>query len=63
MGIGVNLHYIPVYRHPYYQNENMNYHDYPISETYYSSAITIPLYSSMSEEDQDMVIKAIKQLT
>lgn len=60
--IGVNLHYIPVYRHPYYSKTITSYKEYPESERYYSSAISIPLYPSMSESDQDEVIDAIKDL-
>ncbi len=60
-GIGVNLHYIPIYRHPYYMNKNLDYNNFPISEMYYSSAITIPLFAAMSYEDQDQVVKAIQQ--
>ena len=60
--IGVNLHYIPVYRHPYYSKTITSYDEYPESEKYYSSAISIPLYPSMSESDQDEVIDVIKDL-
>ena len=60
-GIGVNLHYIPIYRQPYYQRNGQNYGHFPESESYYSEAITIPLYPTMSNQDQDMVVKAIKE--
>ena len=59
--IGVNLHYIPVYRHPYYYNPELDLSDYPNSEIYYSRAISIPLYPSMSNDDQDKVVKVIKK--
>jgi UDP-4-amino-4,6-dideoxy-N-acetyl-beta-L-altrosamine transaminase len=61
-GIGVNLHYIPVYRHPYYQSAKLNYDNYPESESYYSEAITIPLYPAMSNQNQDIVIRALKEV-
>jgi UDP-4-amino-4,6-dideoxy-N-acetyl-beta-L-altrosamine transaminase len=60
-GIGVNLHYIPLYRQPYYQFNNSDYNNFPESESYYSEAITIPLYPTMSNQDQDMVVQAIKE--
>ena len=60
-GIGVNLHYIPLYRQPYYQFNDSNYNNFPESESYYSEAITIPLYPTMSNQDQDIVIQAIKE--
>ena len=59
--IGVNLHYIPIYRHPYYLSKNFDNDDYPISELYYSSAISIPLYPSLTEKDQDKVVEAIRR--
>ena len=60
-GIGVNLHYIPLYRQPYYQFNDSDYNNFPESESYYSEAITIPLYRMMSNLDQDVVIQAIKE--
>jgi len=60
-GIGVNLHYIPLYRQPYYQFNDSDYNNFPESESYYSEAITIPLYPTMSNQDQDVVIQAIKE--
>jgi UDP-4-amino-4,6-dideoxy-N-acetyl-beta-L-altrosamine transaminase len=60
-GIGVNLHYIPLYRQPYYQFKDSDYNNFPESESYYSEAITIPLYPTMSNQDQDVVIQAIKE--
>jgi len=60
-GIGVNLHYIPLYRQPYYQFNDSDYNNFPESESYYSEAITIPLYPMMSNLDQDVVIQAIKE--
>jgi UDP-4-amino-4,6-dideoxy-N-acetyl-beta-L-altrosamine transaminase len=59
-GIGVNLHYIPLYRQPYYKFSSSDYNNFPESESYYSEAITIPLYPTMSSHDQDLVVQAIK---
>ena len=39
-GIGVNVHYIPVYTHPYYQNLGFKEEHFPNSETYYNRAIS-----------------------
>ena len=61
-GIGVNLHYIPLYRQPYFKYNKSKYNNFPESEAYYSEAISIPLYSSMTKKDQNIVIKAIKEL-
>jgi dTDP-4-amino-4,6-dideoxygalactose transaminase len=61
-GIGVNLHYIPLYRQPYYKLSSSDYKNFPESESYYSEAITIPLYPTMTSHDQDLVVQAIKDL-
>jgi len=61
-GIGVNLHYIPLYRQPYYQFDSSCYDNFPESEFYYSEAITIPLYPAMCRQEQDAVVRAIKEL-
>ena len=60
--IGVNLHYIPVYRQPYYQYLKACYSDFPNAEAYYQSAITIPLYPSMTESEQMHVISSLREL-
>lgn len=58
-GIGVNLHYIPVYTQPYYQNRGFKSEDFPEAECYYSEAISLPMYPAMSEAQQDQVIAAL----
>jgi UDP-4-amino-4,6-dideoxy-N-acetyl-beta-L-altrosamine transaminase len=59
-GIGVNVHYIPVYRQPYYRQYGYSPLDYPESESYYSSAITLPLYPRLSEEEQHRVVDILR---
>lgn len=60
-GIGVNLHYIPVHLQPYYRAMGFEEGDFPTAEAYYSRAISIPLYASMSDEQQDTVIAQISK--
>jgi len=57
MGIGVNLHYIPIYRHPYYKKFGYINSDFPNSEAYYSEAISLPMFPLL-EEDQIMYISS-----
>ena len=59
-GIGVNLHYIPIYKQPYFKKFNFNPKDFPESEKYYKEAISIPIYPDLSIKDQDKVIKIIR---
>ena len=63
MGINVNLHYIPVYRHPYYQALKIyQYEDFPNAEKYYSTAISIPIFPSLGDKDRQYVSDSIKDL-
>ena len=61
--IGVNVHYVPVHFHPFYQ-ENFGYNegDYPRAENCYRRAITLPMFPKMKEEDVCDVIKAVKKI-
>lgn len=61
-GIGVNLHYIPVHTQPYYQRMGFKAGDFPQAESYYAQAISLPLYPTMSEAQQDQVIAALKKV-
>ena len=56
-GIGVNLHYIPVYRQPYYARMGFNPSDFPEAERYYAEAISLPIYPSLTEEQQLEVVR------
>jgi UDP-4-amino-4,6-dideoxy-N-acetyl-beta-L-altrosamine transaminase len=60
-GIGVNLHYIPVYRHPYYARMGFNINEYPEAESYYSEAISLPLYPALTKDQQVDVVRWISK--
>ena len=60
--IGVNIHYIPVYFHPYYQNLGYSKGLCPIAEKLYETIITLPLFPKMTEQDQNDVIQATKKI-
>lgn len=57
--IGVNVHYIPVHTQPYYQNLGFKSGDFPISEDYYAHAISLPMHTRLSMDEQDYVIKTV----
>lgn len=59
-GIGVNLHYIPVHTQPYYQKMGFKVGDYPEAERYYTEAISLPMFPTMTEEQQERVIVALR---
>lgn len=56
-GIGINLHYIPVYRQPYYARMGFSPSDFPESERYYAEAISLPIYPGLTEEQQLEVVR------
>ncbi len=58
-GIGVNVHYIPVYKHPYYQNNGYADVCCENAELYYERAISLPLYPELTFEQQDYVIEKV----
>ncbi len=57
--IGVNVHYLPVYRHPYYQQHGFAGVHLPRAEQYYAEAITLPLFPAMADADVDRVVHAL----
>lgn len=59
-GILVNLHYIPVHLQPYYASLGFKKGDFPNSEIYYEEAISIPIFPTMTSQEQEFVISAIK---
>ena len=61
-GIGVNVHYIPVHLQPYYQRLGFRKGDFPNAESYYDAALTIPLFSSMSHDQQDQVVDVLSKI-
>ena len=60
--IAVNLHYIPVHRHPYYENLGFKKKDFPISEKFHQEEISIPIYTMLKDEDQKYVIETLKEI-
>lgn len=60
--IMVNLHYIPVHTQPYYQAMGFAVGDYPEAEKYYAEAISIPLFPTLKESEQDYVVASLKEL-
>lgn len=61
-GIGVNVHYIPVYKHPYYQKHGYEGIRCPNAEQYYEEAISLPIYPALKEAEQQYVIEKIQKI-
>lgn len=61
-GIGVNLHYIPVHTQPHYQRMGHKVGDYPRAEQYYAEAISLPMYQTLSDSQQDLVVAMVQKV-
>lgn len=61
-GIGSQVHYIPVPFHPYYESLGFQMSDYPEASKYYQEALSIPVYFSMTDEDQKKVISSLREV-
>lgn len=59
-GIGVNVHYIPVYKHPYYQKNGYQNVICENAEAIYPNMISLPMYPELTKEEQDYVIQCVK---
>lgn len=59
-GIGVNVHYIPVYLQPYYRRLGFAPGHCPRAERYYAGAISLPMYAALTDEQQDRVVAAVR---
>jgi len=61
-GIIVNVHYIPVYRQPYYQKLGYGKDLCPKAEAFYSEAMSIPMYPKLTDDEQEYVIGLIREV-
>ncbi|MGE7809791.1 UDP-4-keto-6-deoxy-N-acetylglucosamine 4-aminotransferase [Lysinibacillus capsici] len=60
--IGVHVHYIPVYWHPYYQQLGYERGICPIAEKWYEKALTLPIHPKITVEDLSIIVSNIKEL-
>lgn len=60
-GIAPNVHYIPVHLQPYYARFGFKRGDFPVSEEYYDTALTLPMYPALTDGEQDQVIEALRR--
>jgi dTDP-4-amino-4,6-dideoxygalactose transaminase len=58
-GILVNLHYIPVYRHPYFSRLGFDPTSFPMAEEYYRSAMSLPIYPGLTRWQQGKISRHI----
>lgn len=61
-GIGVQVHYIPVYWQPYYKQLGYKKGSCPNAEAFYRSAISLPIFPSLKAKDQEYVIQTLRKI-
>tara|TARA_Y100000296_G_scaffold13079_2_gene15197 strand:+ start:400 stop:1545 length:1146 start_codon:yes stop_codon:yes gene_type:complete len=61
-GVGANVHYIPIHLHPYYKKLGFTKGMFPNSERYYDGALTLPLFPSLTLDEQDYVISQLNEI-
>ena len=59
-GVGVQLHYMPIYRQPYYEKYRYNKDEFPNAEEYGKNAVSIPVYPDLQEDEQTKIVELIK---
>ena len=59
-GIGVNVHYIPIYWHPYYRKLGFKQGLCPNAEAYYQAALSLPMHAELTSSQQEAVVRAIE---
>ena len=60
--IGVNVHYIPVHLHPFYKKKGFKYGDYQNAESFYEKEISLPIFSKLTDENQEYVIEKLIEI-
>ncbi len=61
LGLGVQVHYVPVYWHPVYRDLGFQEGLCPVAEDFYRRAISIPMFPRMSDDDVASVIERIRR--
>jgi len=60
-GIGTSVHFIPLHLHPYWRERyGFKTEDFPVSLDCYRRAVSLPIYTKMSDDDVERVVKAVK---
>ena len=60
--IGVNLHYIPVHTQPHYRRMGFEVGDFVQAERYYAEAISLPMFQTLTEDQQDQVVAVLRKV-
>ena len=62
-GIGTSVHYVPLHRQPYWRDRyGLTPQMFPHAEAAYQTMVSLPLYTAMSDADQDRIIDALNEI-
>jgi dTDP-4-amino-4,6-dideoxygalactose transaminase len=62
-GISTSVHFIPLHRHPYYRDRfSLHPSDFPVADMAYQNIISLPIYTRMTDQDVDDVVKAVRKI-
>lgn len=62
VGLGVQVHYIPVHTQPYYRQFGYDWGDFPCAEAYYRKTISLPLYPALNNDDLEEIVRRVRSL-
>jgi dTDP-4-amino-4,6-dideoxygalactose transaminase len=57
------IHYIPVHMMPYYKNLGWKEGDMPVAESYYNTCISLPMYPTLTKQEQEYIINSIDEFS
>jgi perosamine synthetase len=60
-GIGVQVNYLPVYRHPVFAGLGYRAGMCPAAEAFYAEQLSLPLFPGLTDADQDRVVAALRE--
>jgi UDP-4-amino-4,6-dideoxy-N-acetyl-beta-L-altrosamine transaminase len=61
-GVNTQIHYIPIHLQPFYKKKyGYNKGDYPVAESYYRKALSLPLYPTLKDEEQEKIVTLVKK--
>ena len=60
--IGCSVHFIPIYKHPFFGDFLEKGESFPVCEDYFSRCVSLPLFPTMREEDVDDVVRALERI-
>lgn len=61
-GIGVQVNYLPVYRHPLYEDQGYRRGQCPNAEAFYAEELSLPMYADLTQADQERVIETLLEI-